>query len=68
MLIVNRYTCPIKGKITSQAHDIQQGDCKITYPKMDGFDLSFFKGYGIILVCDVVRAKDLSKINVIVRD
>ena len=68
MLIVNRYTCPIKGKITSQAHDIQQGDCKITYPKMDGFDLTFFKDYKVIIVCDVIRAKDLAQINVIVKD
>ena len=65
MLIVNRYTCPIKGKITSQAHDIQQGDCKISYPKMDGFDLTFFKDYKTILVCDVIRSQNLSDVNII---
>ena len=65
MLIVNRYTCPIKGKITSQAHDIQQGDCKITFQKMDGLDLAFFKDYETIIICDVVRSQNLSQVNII---
>jgi hypothetical protein len=65
MLIVNRYTCPIKGKITSQAHDIQNGGCLISYPKMDGLDLSFFKDYETIIICDVVRSQNLSQVNII---
>ena len=65
MLIVNRYTCPIKGKITIQAHDIQNGDCLISYPKMSGDDLSLFNSYNTIIICDVVRSQNLSKVNII---
>ena len=65
MLIVNRYTCPIKGKITIQAHDIQNGDCLISYSKMNGDDLTLFSNYETIIICDVVRSQNLSKVNII---
>lgn len=65
MLIVNRYTCPIKGKITSQAHYIEEGELIRTYPKMDGFDLEFFSHHEVVLVCDVIRSNDLAKVNII---
>ena len=65
MLIVNRYTCPIKGKITIQAHDIQNGDCLISYPKMTGDDLTLFSNYETVIIFDVVRSQNLSKVNII---
>ena len=66
MLVVNRYTCPIKGKITMQAHDIQDGTYIISYPKMSGDDLTLFASYKTILVCDVVRSKNLSEVNILI--
>ena len=66
MLIVNRYTCPIKGKITMQAHDIQDGTSIMSYPKMSGDDLTLFASYNVILVCDVVRSKNLSEVNILI--
>ncbi len=65
MLIINRYTCPIKGKITSQAHEIKDGKKVKSYNKMIGYDLSFFSQHKIIIVCDVVRAVNLKDVNVI---
>ena len=66
MLIVNRYTCPIKGKITMQAHDIQDGAYIMSYPKMSGDDLTLFASYKTILICDVVRSKNLSEVNILI--
>ena len=66
MLVVNRYTCPIKGKVTIQAHDIQDGTYIMSYPKMSGDDLTLFASYKIILVCDVVRSHNLSKVNIVI--
>ena len=66
MLIVNRYTCPIKGKITIQAHDIMDGTSVMSYPKMSGDCLTLFASYKIILVCDVVRSKNLSEVNILI--
>ena len=66
MLIVNRYTCPIKGKITIQAHAILGGTSVMSYPKMSGDDLTLFASYKIILVCDVVRSKNLSEVNILI--
>lgn len=65
MLIVNRYTCPIKGKITIQAHDVQGGSYIMSYPKMSGDDLTLFASYKNILICDVVRSKNLSEVNIL---
>ena len=66
MLIVNRYTCPIKGKITIQAHDILDGTSVMSYPKMVSDDLTLFASYKIILICDVVRSKNLSEVNILI--
>lgn len=66
MLIVNRYTCPIKGKITMQAHDIQDGTSVMSFPKMSGDDLTLFASYKTILICDVVRSQNLSKVNILI--
>ena len=66
MLIVNRYTCPIKGKITIQAHDIHDATDIMSYPKMVGDDLTLFASYKTIVVCDVVRSKNLSEVNILI--
>ena len=66
MLIVNRYTCPIKGKITIMAHDILDGTSIMSYPKMSGDDLTLFASYKTILICDVVRSKNLSEVNILI--
>ena len=66
MLIVNRYTCPIKGKITIQAHDIHDATDIMSYPKMSGDDLTLFASYNVILVCDVVRSHKLSEVNIVI--
>ena len=66
MLVVNRYTCPIKGKITMQAHDIQDGTSIMSYPKMVGDDLTLFASYKTIIICDVVRSHNLSKVNIVI--
>ena len=42
MLIINRYTCPIKGKITIMAHEISQGKIVKSYNKMVGLEMDFF--------------------------
>ena len=67
MLIINRYTCPIKGKITIQAHQLDS-DLNIvkSYPKMITDHLTFFKTlHNKIIVCDVIRASILNKVNTI---
>lgn len=67
MLIINRYTCPIKGKITIQAHQLDS-DLNIvkSYPKMITDDLIFFKAlHNKIIVCDVIRSSMLSEVNTI---
>ena len=66
MLVVNRYTCPIKGKITIMAHDILDATSIMSYPKMSGDDLTLFASYKTILICDVVRSKNLSEVNILI--
>ena len=65
MLVINRYTCPIKGKITIMAHEITQGKLTKSYNKMIGLDLDFFSQHKFIIVCDVVRSVNLSEVNII---
>ena len=70
MLIINRYKCPIKGKITIQAHHLDS-DLNIvkSYPKMITDDLTLFKAlHDKILICDVIRSSMLSEVNLIVKD
>lgn len=67
MLIINRYKCPIKGKITIQAHHLDS-DLNIvkSYPKMITNDLTLFKAlHDKILICDVIRSSMLSEVNTI---
>lgn len=65
MLIVNRYTCPIKGKVTIQAHEVIDGAVTKSYSKMSGDDLTLFSNYETLIICDVVRSQNLSDVNII---
>lgn len=65
MLVINRYTCPITKRVSIQAHVIDDnGDIK-SYGKMSIDDIDIFKSHDKIIICDVVRAKNLADINVI---
>lgn len=67
MLLINRYTCPIKGNITIKAYHLDN-DLNIvkSYPKMLTNDFTLFKAlHSHILICDVIRASMLDRINVI---
>lgn len=67
MLVINKYTCPINGKTSIQAHLLNDNlEIIKSYPKMVTSDFTLFKAlHNKILVCDVVRASNLDKINVI---
>ena len=65
MLIINRYTCPIKGKITIMAHEISQGKIVKSYNKMVGLEMDFFSQHKFVIICDVVRSQNLSQVNII---
>ena len=49
-----------------QAHDIQDGTYIMSFPKMSGDDLTLFASYKTILICDVVRSKNLSEVNILI--
>lgn len=65
MLIVNRYKCPIKGKVTIKAHQIENGAVTRSFSKMSGDDLTLFSNYETIIICDVVRSVNLSDVHII---
>lgn len=65
MLVINRYTCPIKGKITIMAHEISKGKIIKSYNKMVGLEMDFFIKHKFIIICDVVRSQNLSEVNII---
>lgn len=67
MLVINRYTCPIKGKITIMAHEISQGKIVKSYNKMVGLEMEFFSQHKFVIICDVVRSQNLSKVNIIIQ-
>lgn len=65
ILVINRYTCPIKGKITIMAHEINQGKIVKSYNKMVGLEMGFFSQHKLVIICDVVRSQNLSDVNII---
>lgn len=67
MLVINKYTCPINGKTSIQAHLLNDNlEIIKSYPKMVTSDFTLFKAlHNKILVCEVVRSSNLDKINVI---
>jgi hypothetical protein len=65
LTIINRYTCPIHGKITIQAHKVQDGTVIKSYGKMSIDDIDIFTGKGFVIVCDVSRSSNLKDYEII---
>lgn len=63
MLVINRYTCPIHGKVSIQAHNIKADGTIKSYGKMSIDDIDIFENHQNVIVCDVVRAANLKDIN-----
>ena len=65
MILINCYTCPIYGNKQIQAHDIRRNKIVKSYSKMNYDDISLFQSYNNVLLVNVVRASELSKVNFI---
>lgn len=66
MLLINRYTCPMRPDNSSiQAHLIENGVVTKSYGKMDVSCISMFKDHELVLICDVVRASNLKDVNLV---
>ena len=63
MLLINCYTCPIYGNKQIQAHKIQRNKLVKSYSKMKYDDISLFGNYNNVLLVNVVRASELSKVH-----
>lgn len=64
MLLINRYTCPMKEKVSIQAHLIEDKKLVKSWGKMDIADIDIFSKYDFVLIVDVVRAKNLTDVNI----
>ena len=66
LLIVNRHTCPRTSKLQIQAHELTLDDMTVvSYPNMQGDDLSLFKHHNRVIIVDVQKVSQLSVINII---
>lgn len=66
LLIVNRHTCPRTSKLQIQAHELTLDDMSVvSYPNMQGDDLSLFKHHDRIIVVDVQKVSQLNTINIV---
>lgn len=66
LLIVNRHTCPRTSKLQIQAHELTLDDMTvISFPNMQGDDLSLFKHYERVIIVDVQKVSQLSTINIV---
>ncbi|CAH1192838.1 Hypothetical protein DAL_152 [Psychrobacter phage D'Alembert] len=66
LLIVNRHTCPRTAKLQIQAHELTLDDMSvISYPNMQGDDLSLFKHHDRVVVVDVQKVSQLNSINIV---
>lgn len=66
LLIVNRHTCPRTSKLQIQAHELTLDNMTVvSYPNMQGDDLSLFKHHDRIIVVDVQKVSQLSSINIV---
>lgn len=66
LLIVNRHTCPRTAKLQIQAHELTLDDMSvISYPNMQGDDLSLFKHHDRIIIVDVQKVSQLNTINIV---
>ena len=65
MLLINCYTCPMFKTKQIQAHDIRQNEVIKSYSKMPYDNLSLFNGHNNVILVNVNRASELSKVNFI---
>ena len=65
MLLINCYTCPVYKAKKIQAHDIIQNEVVKSYSKMPYDNIELFSGYNNVLLVNVNRESELSKVNFI---
>ena len=65
MLLINCYTCPVYKTKQIQAHDIRQNEIVKSYSKMSYDSISLFSNYSNVLLVNVNKASELSKVNFI---
>ena len=65
MLLINCYTCPVYKTKQIQAHDIRQNEVIKSYSKMSYDNLSLFSNYNNVLLVNVNKSSELSKVNFI---
>lgn len=66
LLIVNRHTCPRTSKLQIQAHELTLDAMSvISYPNMQGDDLTLFKHHDRVIVVDVQKVSQLGSINIV---
>ena len=65
MLLINCYTCPVYKTKQIQAHDIRQNEIVKSYSKMAYDNISLFSSYNNVLLVNVSKASELSKVNFI---
>lgn len=63
MLLINCYTCPVYKTKQIQAHDIRQNEIVKSYSKMSYDSISLFSNYSNVLLVNVNKASELSKVN-----
>ena len=65
MLLINCYTCPQTKTKTIQVHDIVSNEIKRSYSKMPYDNINLFANYNNVLLVNVNKASELSKVNFI---
>ena len=65
MILINCYTCPIYKTKQIQAHDIRQNEVIKSYSKMSYDSINLFASYNNVVLVNVNRASELSKVNFI---
>ena len=63
MLLINCYTCPIYKTKQIQAHDIRKNKVIKSYSKMAYDNISLFQSYNNVLLVNVNKASELSKVH-----
>ena len=63
MLLISCYTCPIYKTKQIQAHKIQRNKLIKSYSKMAYDSISLFSNYNNVLLVNVNKASELSKVN-----
>ena len=65
MLLINCYTCPVYKSKQIQAHDLRQNEVVKSYSKMPYDNIELFSDYNNVLLVNVNRESELSKVNFI---